>query len=125
MMRWRRAILCWPGVCGAALAWMVLLVGMAPDIVAAQTPAVADAQPDASCPDIQAITQARRIATRAGTELEDRSVTLPDTLALDWRNEQVTLRYEIDISACAGSSSAALSLFRVGWAKRPKNLNSQ
>jgi len=41
-------------------------------------------------------------------------VALPDTLPNAWRNEQIALRYEIDVSRCAGSPSVALSLFRVG-----------
>ena len=58
--------------------------------------------------------QARRIVTRAGETLADAVVTLPDQLPLAWRNQQVRLQYEIDVSACAGSLSAVISLYRVG-----------
>ncbi len=60
------------------------------------------------------ITQARRIVTQAGQLLSDAVVDLPDSLPLAWRNEQVRLRYEIDVSVCSGLISASLSLFRVG-----------
>lgn len=60
------------------------------------------------------ITQARRIVTRADQLLSDAVVDLPDSLPLAWRNEQVRLRYEIDVSICSGLISASLSLFRVG-----------
>ncbi len=103
-----------PGALVSALVWLVLALAMHPGL--AQTrPAPNDTpQADAGCRSARPVTQARRIATRAGTVLDDSTVALPDTVPLAWRNEQVRLRYEIDVSACAGSSSAALSLFRVG-----------
>ncbi len=70
--------------------------------------------PDADCSGARKITEVRRIVTREGVVLEDREVTLPDTLPLAWRNEHVRLRYQVDVSACATSSSAALEFFRVG-----------
>ncbi|MEO7939596.1 MAG: ATP-binding protein [Burkholderiaceae bacterium] len=69
---------------------------------------------DAQCTRPQTITHARRIATRGGVALDDRIVALPDRLPWGWRNEQVALRYTIDLSDCARSSSAALSVYRVG-----------
>lgn len=41
-------------------------------------------------------------------------VPLPDTLGLELRSEQVHIRYEIDVAACAQAPAAALWLFRVG-----------
>ncbi|MEP6970222.1 MAG: hypothetical protein ABJA49_07255, partial [Betaproteobacteria bacterium] len=67
-----------------------------------------------SCSDAIAITQARRIVTRGNETLADATVSLPDSLPLQWRSQQVRLQYEIDVSACADARSAALSLFRVG-----------
>ncbi len=78
--------------------------------VAAQTAAINGA----NCASAKAVAQARRVATRADQVLEDRVVTLPDNLPLAWRNEQVKLRYEIDVSRCSGTQSAALSIYRVG-----------
>ncbi len=60
------------------------------------------------------LTQARRIVTQADTVLSDAVVELPDTVPLAWRNEQVRLRYAIDVSVCADLIGASLSLFRVG-----------
>lgn len=70
--------------------------------------------PAADCSGAREVTQARRIASSAGALLDDRTVTLPDTLPPAWRSERVQLRYVIDVAECAGASSAALSLFRVG-----------
>jgi signal transduction histidine kinase len=67
-----------------------------------------------ACSDIAPITQARRIVTRDGQTLEDSIVSLPDKIALQWRDQRVHLQYEIDVSACADARSAALSVFRVG-----------
>ncbi len=67
-----------------------------------------------ACTGAQEVRQARRVVRRDDQVLEDRIVALPDTLPLQWRSERVALHYVIDVSACAGSSSAALSLFRVG-----------
>lgn len=95
------------------LAWLLLTIGGMP--AWAQVPVAPSATEIArGCPATLPISQARRVATRAGVVLDDRIVELPDTLPLRWRNEQVTLRYTIDVSACAGSSSAALSVYRVG-----------
>ncbi len=67
-----------------------------------------------ACAGAQEVRQARRVVTRDDQVLEDRIVALPDRLAPPWRSERVALRYVIDVSACTGLSSAALSLFRVG-----------
>lgn len=77
------------------------------------TPAMAQ-QESARCAVPIQINEARRIVTRADTLLSDEVVALPDTLPLAWRNEQVRLHYEIDVSVCANQISASLSLFRVG-----------
>jgi len=67
-----------------------------------------------ACTQTEPVTQARRIATRGTETLADAVVTLPDQLPMAWRNQQVRLQYEIDVSACAGSLSAVISLYRVG-----------
>lgn len=100
------------------LAWLVFAVvaAVAFDPALAQSPGSrADAtQADAECTSARPITHARRIATRAGKLIDDSTVSLPDTIPLAWRNEQVRLHYEIDVSDCAASSSASLSMYRVG-----------
>jgi signal transduction histidine kinase len=60
------------------------------------------------------ITQARRMAMRGTQSLADAIVALPDTIPSEWRNQQVRLTYEIDVSACAGTRNTAISLYRVG-----------
>lgn len=67
-----------------------------------------------TCTQAQPILQARRIATRGTETLADAMVTLPDQLPMAWRNQQVRLQYEIDVSTCARSLSAVISLYRVG-----------
>lgn len=104
----------WPVVLVSTLVGLVLLLAAAAQPARAQSLEAPSEQSDAECIGASKITQARRIATRAGVVLDDRSVELPDTLPLAWRSEQVQLRYEIDVSACAASSSAALESFRVG-----------
>jgi signal transduction histidine kinase len=91
---------------------LVLAAGTAPAAQAQTAPSAA--APAGGCSGVQPVTQARRIASRAGTLLDDRTVALPDALPLAWRSERVQLRYVIDVAGCAASSSAALSLFRVG-----------
>lgn len=77
--------------------------------VQAQAPVSVD-----TCTQAVPITQARRIVTRGTDTLADAVVTLPDPLPMEWRNEQIRLQYEVDVSACAGSLSAVISLYRVG-----------
>ena len=90
---------------------VLLLIACAP-VQAQGAPAASDA--DTRCSARSLVTQARRIVAHAGVVLDDRVVDLPDTLPMHWRNEQVMLRYTIDVSACAAASSAALSVYRVG-----------
>jgi|GEM_PF-1189706 signal transduction histidine kinase len=78
------------------------------------TQAAQAAQETRPCSSITPITEARRIVTRDGQTLEDGIVSLPDRIALAWRDQRVQLRYEIDVSVCADARSAALSVFRVG-----------
>lgn len=75
----------------------------------AQMPTSAD-----SCTRAEPVTQARRIVTRGAETLADAVVSLPDQLPLAWRNQQVRLQYEIDVSACADSRSAVIFVYRVG-----------
>ncbi len=92
----------WPLICLLVLiSWKVPALAQAPASVGA-------------CTQAEPVTQARRIATRGTETLADAVVTLPDQLPLAWRNQQVRLQYEIDVSACAGSLSAVISLYRVG-----------
>ena len=102
MARQVRRLWLWP------LCWLLALTSWTAP-VQAQTPASVD-----TCTQAEPIMQARRIVTRAGETLADAVVTLPDQLPLAWRNQQVRLQYEIDVSACAGSLSAVISLYRVG-----------
>ncbi|MDO9403711.1 MAG: 7TM diverse intracellular signaling domain-containing protein [Polaromonas sp.] len=53
-------------------------------------------------------------AQLADPAFETQAVSLPDRLPLQLRNEQVHVRYEIDVSACADAPAAALWMFRVG-----------
>ena len=46
--------------------------------------------------------------------LSDATVSLPDDIPPAWRNQQVALTYEIDVSVCAGTRNTAISLYRVG-----------
>ena len=93
------------------LSWLLL-----PMLVAAGLGSLpARAQSNASaCSDAVPITQARRIAMRGPQILSDATVTLPDDIPSAWRNQQVALTYEIDVSACAGTGNTAISLYRVG-----------
>ncbi len=114
MTRRGRATGPWPGALVSMLLWLVLAFGSSPlraQLQPEQQPAV---QSDPGCSSTREVVQARRIATRAGQVIGDSIVALPDRLPLGWRSEKVSLRYEIDVSACAASSSAALSLYRVG-----------
>lgn len=105
---------------GAVLirAWLALLAGLLLVIcrpAIAQVPAAATTgRVGEACTTAQPIAQARRIVSRAGVVLEDRVVALPDQLPARWRNEQVALRYVVDSSPCTGTTSAAISLYRVG-----------
>lgn len=71
-------------------------------------------QAGAQCTIAQPVTQARRIVARDERVLDDTLVALPDRVPLAWRDEQVRIRYEVDVSACAEVESAALALYRVG-----------
>lgn len=102
------------GVLLSALLWLVLALALNPGPVQAQPTQLGATEADTRCSSVRPVAQARRIATRAGDVLDDSMVSLPDTLPLAWRNEQVRLRYEIDVAACAATSSAALSMYRVG-----------
>ena len=93
-----------------SLWWLLALTNWtAPVQAQAQAPVSVD-----TCTRAEPVTQARRIATRGTETLADAIVTLPDQLPMAWRNQQVRLQYEIDVSACAGSLSAVISLYRVG-----------
>jgi signal transduction histidine kinase len=80
------------------------------------------AQEARACSEVTPITQARRTVTQDGRILADSTVSLPDKIPLQWRDQRVHLQYEIDVSACADARSAALSVFRVG---APYTLNVQ
>ncbi len=100
------------------LCWLVLVLTGWTQAVQAQ-PAAARPQAQApngaaSCNSAIPVTQARRIVRKGSEILADGLVALPDDLPLQWRQQQVRLQYEIDVSACAGSPSAVISLFRVG-----------
>ncbi len=98
----RRLLWLWP------LLWLLALTSWT-------LPAQAQASVSVdSCTRAEPISQARRIATRGTETLANAIVTLPDQLPMEWRNQQVQLQYEIDVSACAGSRSAVISLYRVG-----------
>ncbi len=88
--------------------WLLALTGWTAP-AQAQTPVSAD-----TCSKAAPITQARRIVTRGDETLSDAVVSLPDQLPMAWRNQQVRLQYEVDVSACAGAHSAVISLYRVG-----------
>ena len=93
------------------LAWLLLPMLLAAGV--GSMPAQAQGNTDA-CNEAVPITQARRIAMRGPQILSDAAVKLPDHIPLEWRNQQVRLTYEIDLSACAGTSNTAISLYRVG-----------
>ncbi|MCW5631512.1 MAG: hypothetical protein KIT47_21765 [Rhodoferax sp.] len=106
----------WPRALVSMLVCLVLLAiaaGM-PAARAQEASPPGAASPGAECAGAHRVTEVRRIVTREGVVLEDRNVTLPDALPLAWRNEHVRLRYLVDVSACAGTTSAALEFFRVG-----------
>ena len=67
----------------------------------------------ADCSQVQQLAGASRTVSGTGTQDGTRPVTLPDNLPRALRNEQVHLRYTLDVSPCAGSPAAALWLFRV------------
>ena len=67
----------------------------------------------ADCSQAQQLAGASRTVSGAGTQDGTRPVSLPDNLPRALRNEQVHLRYTLDVSPCAGSPAAALWLFRV------------
>jgi len=67
----------------------------------------------ADCSQAQQLAGASRTVSGAGTQDGTRPVTLPDNLPRALRNEQVHLRYTLDVSPCAGAPAAALWLFRV------------
>lgn len=109
---WRTLRLCW-----------LVLVLTSWTLAAQAQPAAAAARPQAqaqapnsvaSCNSAIPVTQARRIVRQGSAILADGLVALPDKLPLQWRQQQVQVQYEIDVSACAGSQSAAISLYRVG-----------
>lgn len=93
------------------LAWLLLPMLLAAGL--ASLPARAENTVSA-CSDAVPVTQARRIAMRGPQVLSDGTVTLPDDIPRAWRNQQVTLTYEIDVSVCAGTRNTAISLYRVG-----------
>ena len=67
----------------------------------------------ADCSQAQQLAGASRTVSGTGTQDGTRPVTLPDNLPRALRNEQVHLRYTLDVSPCAGAPAAALWLFRV------------
>ena len=67
----------------------------------------------ADCSQAQQLAGASRTVSGTGTQDGTRPVSLPDNLPRALRNEQVHLRYTLDVSPCAGSPAAALWLFRV------------
>ena len=93
------------------LAWLLLPVLLAAGL--GSMPALAE-NSASSCSDAVPITQARRIAMRGPQILSDATVSLPDDIPPAWRNQQVALTYEIDVSVCAGTRNTAISLYRVG-----------
>jgi signal transduction histidine kinase len=93
----------WPGLL-AGLAWAGLAAGSA---FAAPAP----------CTGTQAVAEAqRRVLSADGTPAGPASeqVSVPDRLPLALRSENLRIRYEIDVSACAQVPAAALWIFRAG-----------
>jgi signal transduction histidine kinase len=71
----------------------------------------------AACGAAQSVAQAQRFihfAPYLSRPDESSAVTLPDHLPQDLRSENVHIRYELDISACATAPAASLWVFRVG-----------
>ena len=71
----------------------------------------------ATCEGTQHVMQAgRSVVSAAGapTGAAVEQVSVPDRLPLALRSEQLRIRYEIDVSACADVPAAALWIFRAG-----------
>jgi signal transduction histidine kinase len=96
------------------LAVLLLVLGSHHGGLRAQGVAQPSVAAGAACTGATPVLHARRVVTRGTRVLSDTVVDLPDSLPNAWRNEQVALRYEIDVSRCAGSPGVALSLYRVG-----------
>lgn len=69
-------------------------------------------QPD--CERARDIQQAERTVLRAGEVLETSTVTSPDVLAYQWRQEKTQIRYRMRVDICAGASNLGLWIYRIG-----------
>ena len=67
-----------------------------------------------TCLEPQPLTHAQRVVTQNDHVLDDSLVSLPDQLPRAWRNEQVRIRYSLDVSECSSRVGSGLWLFRVG-----------
>lgn len=66
------------------------------------------------CTAIGPIPQAQREVLRGGQVIDQQTVALPDTLRREWRREGTTLRYSLDVSACASQAGRGLWFYRIG-----------